>query len=54
MPKKQSPESPEDQSERFKRKAQKLIDARELSPTESDAYLDALVTKGTVRPAKVG
>ncbi|WP_168770678.1 MULTISPECIES: hypothetical protein [Sphingomonas] len=36
MPKKQSPEAPEDQSERFVREAQKLIDAGELSPTDAD------------------
>lgn len=36
MPKKQNPESPEVQAERFKREAQKLIDAGELSPTEAD------------------
>ncbi len=43
MPKKQSPETPEDQSERFKREAQRLIDAGELSPTDADAAMDRLV-----------
>lgn len=43
MPKKQNPETPEEQSERFRREAQKLIDAGELSPTEAEAALDKLV-----------
>ena len=46
MPKKLHPESPEDQSERFRREAQKLIDAGELNPTAADMALDALVRKG--------
>ncbi|MEI9927979.1 MAG: hypothetical protein WDN44_10220 [Sphingomonas sp.] len=43
MPKKQSEESPEAQSERFRREAQNLIDAGELSPTEAAAGLDRIV-----------
>lgn len=43
MPKKQSPESPEDQSERFKREAQKLIDAGELSPTDAEMGIEAVM-----------
>ena len=45
MPKKLKPESPKDQGARFKREAQKLIDAGELSPTAADAALDRLVRK---------
>ena len=45
MPKKQNPETPEEQSERFRREAQKLIDAGELSPTVADEALDALVKR---------
>jgi hypothetical protein len=45
MPKKQNPESSGEQSARFKRDAQKLIDAGELNPTVADAALDRLVRK---------
>jgi hypothetical protein len=51
MPKKQRQESQAEQSERFKREAQRLIDAGELSPTEADIALDALVRRGAVRSA---
>lgn len=43
MPKKSKSESAEEQSERFKRDAQAMIDAGELSPTDADAALDKLV-----------
>ncbi len=45
MPKKKHKESASEQSERFKREVQKLIDAGELSPTEADSALDVLVRK---------
>lgn len=45
MPKKKNPETPEDQSKRFKRDAQKLIDAGELNPTDAEAALDKLVRR---------
>lgn len=45
MPKKKNPESPEDQSERFKREAQKLIDAGELDPIEAEKGLEGLVKR---------
>jgi polyhydroxyalkanoate synthesis regulator phasin len=45
MPKKNPGMTPEEQSEQFKREAQKLIDAGELNPTEADAALDRLVTR---------
>ena len=48
MPKKYKPESQNEQSERFRRDAQKLIDAGELNPTEADAALDALVRRAKV------
>lgn len=51
MPKKQNPETPAEQSKRFKREAQKLIDDGTLSPTEAEAALDALVRKAG---AKIG
>lgn len=43
MPKKSKPESPEEQSERFKREAQKLIDAGELDPTKGEAAIDNVI-----------
>jgi len=49
MPKKAKPESPKEQSARFKREAQKLIDAGELNPADADAALDRLVRKTTGR-----
>ena len=36
MPKKQNPETPEEQSERFKRDAERLIEAGELDPGRVD------------------
>lgn len=46
MPKKKRQETQAEQSDRFKRDAQRLIDAGELNPTEADAALDKLVRKG--------
>ena len=43
MPKKLNPESSAEQSKRFKREAQKLIDAGELSLTDADAAMDKLI-----------
>lgn len=45
MPKKQNPETPEEQSERFRREAQKLIDAGELSPTDAEAAMERILRK---------
>ena len=45
MPKKKNPESPEEQSERFRRDAERLIDAGELSPTEAEKGLEGLVKR---------
>ena len=45
MPKKLKRETQAEQSKRFKKDAQELIDAGELNPTEADAALDALVRK---------
>lgn len=42
MPKKKHQETPEEQSERFRREAQKLIDAGELNPTEADEAFERL------------
>jgi hypothetical protein len=43
MPKKKRQESQAEQSARFKRDAQRLIDAGELNPTEAEAAVDRLV-----------
>jgi len=44
MPKKLNPESPEEQSKRFKRDAQKLINAGELSLADADVVIQRLLT----------
>lgn len=46
MPKKKPGMSPEEQSEAFRAKVRELINAGELTPTEADATLDALVRRG--------
>ena len=43
MPKKQNKETPKQQAARFAAEVERLIAAGELSPTEADAALDALV-----------
>lgn len=43
MPKKKNPETPKEQAERFRREAQKLVDAGTLTPTEGETALDAFV-----------
>ncbi len=43
MPKKLKPESEHEQSVRFKREAQKLIDAGEFDPAEAAKALDGLL-----------
>jgi len=45
MPKKKRQESQAEQSARFKRDAQRLIDAGELNPIEGEAGLHKLVRK---------
>lgn len=52
MPKKKQPESEAEQSERFRRDAQAMIDAGELIPTEADAALDKLVRNQKAQSAK--
>jgi hypothetical protein len=46
MPKKKNPETPEEQAERFRHEAQKLVDAGLLIPTEAETALDAFVRSG--------
>jgi hypothetical protein len=43
VPKKLKPETQAEQSARFKRDAQKLIDAGDLSPIDADIVMDSLV-----------
>ena len=45
MPKKKRQETQAEQSERFRREAQKLIDAGELDPTEAEVAVDRLVRR---------
>lgn len=40
MPKKKRPETQAEQSERFRRAVQELVDAGELNPTEADERFD--------------
>jgi hypothetical protein len=46
MPKKKNPETPEQQAARFRREAQKLVDAGLLTLTEGETALDAFVRSG--------
>lgn len=48
MPKKKRQESQAEQSARFKRDAQKLIDAGELNPTEAEKAVARLVRRSAV------
>jgi hypothetical protein len=45
MPPKKHPETPEEQSARFRREAEKLISAGELDPDAGERVLDKLVRK---------
>ena len=54
MPKKKPGMTPEEQSERFKADAQKLIDAGALNPTVADEALDALVRSSRQRSTPSG
>jgi len=49
MPKKKNPETPEEQSKRFKAEVERLINAGELNPTEADAAFDRLLTKERIK-----
>jgi hypothetical protein len=40
MPKRKEPPNPQEQAERFRREAQRLIDAGELSPVEAEKRLE--------------
>jgi len=51
MPKKKPGMTPEEQSEEFKREAQKLIDAGELNPIEAAAAFERALRGVKVRDA---
>jgi hypothetical protein len=53
MPKKKPGMTPEEQSERFKADAQRLIDAGELNPIDADKALEGLVRRQTLPAASV-
>lgn len=50
MPKRKGEETPEEQGARFIRDVQRMIDAGELSPTDAEKALDALVRKAKTPP----
>ena len=54
MPKKKKHESQETQSRRFKRDAQRLIDAGELNPTEAEGALERILKREAPDPEKKG
>jgi hypothetical protein len=43
MPKRKNPETPEQQAERFKREAQKRLDAGQPTPSEAEAAIDRMI-----------
>jgi polyhydroxyalkanoate synthesis regulator phasin len=45
MPKKKQAETQAEQSERFRRAVQELVDAGELNPTEADEMFERLIRK---------
>lgn len=49
MPKRKQTEAPEEQSERFRKEVQRLIDAGELNPTEADAAFERAVEGARLR-----
>lgn len=51
MPKKKRKETQAEQSARFKAEVAKMIEAGELSPTEAEEALDALVRRSSVDDA---
>ena len=49
MPKKKQTETQAEQSERFRRAVQELVDAGELSPTEAEERFERLMTQIALR-----
>ena len=54
MPKKKHTETPSEQSARFRAEVEKMIADGELSPTEADEALDALVSASKSPRARAG
>lgn len=52
MPKKKPGMTPEEQSERFRQEAERLIAAGELNPIEADKAMDELVRHAAQKQAK--
>lgn len=52
MPKKQKRETQKEQSERFKKAVQDMIDAGELNPIEADKAFEKLVGNAGVKPSE--
>ena len=52
MPKKQNQETQKEQSERFKKAVQDMIDAGELNPTEADEAMDKIVSGSNTIPKR--
>lgn len=50
MPKKGREETQKEQSERFKKAVQEMVDAGELNPTEADEALNALIEQTLQQP----
>lgn len=50
MPKKKKQETQAEQSERFKKAAQDMIDAGELNPIEADKALDTILKQSSSKP----
>jgi hypothetical protein len=50
MPKKMHQETPEEQSERFRKEVQRLIEAGELNPTEADAAFERVLAQAVKPP----
>ncbi len=54
MPKKKPGMTPEEQSQRFRDDAQRMIDAGELNPTEADAAFDKMMDRMKTAPKTAG
>lgn len=52
MPKKKTQETQKEQSERFEKAVQELVDAGELNPTEAEEALNRLVQRANPLPAE--
>jgi hypothetical protein len=52
MPKKKPGMTPEEQSEAFRREAERLIAVGELNPIEAEAALDSLIRKSSAAASR--